>query len=209
VVTVVLTNTLLSFFSNGFAAQEVGDGQVVIQHTNTLVQYVTNLHQTVSGSPTFTATNTLSGDPRLDSTYHLQPGSAAIDAGVNAGVTHDIDGDARPQGAAPDIGVDEFIPVPPVGVSISGPTEGIVGESYTFTATPIPPTATQPISYTWSPTPTIGQGTDTAIYSWTTPGTKTLTVLLENPIGTVLVPGAHTITIQGQNIYLPLVMRNQ
>jgi hypothetical protein len=94
-----------------------------------------------------------------------------------------------------------------VGVNVSGPAEGVVDQSYTFTAAPIPPTATQPISYTWSPTPTSGQGTDTAAYSWTTPGTKTLTVLLENPVGTVLVPGAHTITIRDYRIYLPVVVR--
>lgn len=41
--------------------------------------------------------------------YHLGPASAAVDAGVNAGVTTDMDGDARPLGAGYDIGADEFI----------------------------------------------------------------------------------------------------
>jgi hypothetical protein len=40
--------------------------------------------------------------------YHIALGSAAIDAGVNAGVTIDIDGDTRPKGAGYDIGADEF-----------------------------------------------------------------------------------------------------
>jgi hypothetical protein len=40
--------------------------------------------------------------------YHLTVGSAAIDAGVDAGVTTDIDGDTRPQGNGYDIGADEF-----------------------------------------------------------------------------------------------------
>lgn len=39
--------------------------------------------------------------------YHLSSGSAAVDAGVDAGVTHDIDGDMRPLGLAPDLGADE------------------------------------------------------------------------------------------------------
>jgi hypothetical protein len=39
--------------------------------------------------------------------YHIGPGSAAIDAGVDAGVLTDIDGDARPIGPLPDIGADE------------------------------------------------------------------------------------------------------
>ncbi len=40
--------------------------------------------------------------------YHIGPGSAAIDAGVNAGVTNDIDGEPRPVGAGFDIGADEL-----------------------------------------------------------------------------------------------------
>lgn len=40
--------------------------------------------------------------------YHLTAGSAAIDAGVDAGVTTDIDGDPRPIGAGVDIGADEY-----------------------------------------------------------------------------------------------------
>lgn len=41
--------------------------------------------------------------------YHILPDSAARDAGVDAGITTDIDGDPRPHGAAPDIGADEFV----------------------------------------------------------------------------------------------------
>jgi hypothetical protein len=36
-------------------------------------------------------------------------GSAAIGAGVDAGVDHDIDGDPRPLGCGFDIGVDEAV----------------------------------------------------------------------------------------------------
>ena len=53
--------------------------------------------------------NDCSGDPAFDTDgYHLTSSSAAIDAGVDAGVTTDIDGDARPRGAGYDIGADEF-----------------------------------------------------------------------------------------------------
>jgi hypothetical protein len=107
-VTVTVTNTLLSFFTNAFAAEEVGDGEVTIQHANTLMQYVANQHQNLGGSPTFNAIHPLTGDPRLDSTYHLRAGSDAIDAGVDAGVTTDIDGDPRPYHNGFDIGADEF-----------------------------------------------------------------------------------------------------
>ncbi|NBD35519.1 MAG: hypothetical protein GVY30_05925, partial [Chloroflexi bacterium] len=48
-------------------------------------------------------------DPDLSSDgYHLITGSFAIDRGVDTGVTVDVDGDVRPQGAGFDIGADEF-----------------------------------------------------------------------------------------------------
>jgi parallel beta-helix repeat protein len=40
--------------------------------------------------------------------YHIGPASTAIDRGMNAGITTDIDGDSRPVGLAPDIGADEY-----------------------------------------------------------------------------------------------------
>lgn len=56
----------------------------------------------VWGNPDFM--NPAGGD------YHIRRGSAAVDAGVNAGITIDIDGDPRPIGAGFDIGADEFMP---------------------------------------------------------------------------------------------------
>lgn len=40
--------------------------------------------------------------------YHLAPTSAAIDQGVETGITIDIDNQARPAGSAPDLGADEW-----------------------------------------------------------------------------------------------------
>lgn len=60
--------------------------------------------------------------------YHLTEASAAMDAGIDAGVTSDIDGDPRPRGTAPDIGADES----PYGQSAG--TEGI-----TFEKSALPP----------------------------------------------------------------------
>ncbi len=58
----------------------------------------------VRGDPAFAAPQT--------SDYHLNYTSAAIDAGIDAGVYNDIDGDPRPVARGYDIGADEFS-VPP------------------------------------------------------------------------------------------------
>jgi len=50
--------------------------------------------------------------------YHIGSDSAAIDKGVNAGVTGDIDGDLRPQGGGYDLGADEFVGTVPGGPKI-------------------------------------------------------------------------------------------
>ena len=41
--------------------------------------------------------------------YHLNPDSPCIDAGMDAGVYDDFDGDTRPQGIGFDIGADEYV----------------------------------------------------------------------------------------------------
>jgi len=65
-----------------------------------------------NGADSITGTNAVLGDPSFVNPtlgdYHIGPGSAALDAGANAGVTTDIDGDLRPSGPAPDIGADEW-----------------------------------------------------------------------------------------------------
>jgi len=62
-----------------------------------------------SGTGFITVTNEITGDPAFASdSYHLTANSAAIDKGVDAGVTTDIDGDPRPTGHGYDLGADEF-----------------------------------------------------------------------------------------------------
>ncbi len=57
--------------------------------------------------------NRVTGDPLFVNSgaadYHLQPGSPAIDTGMNADITTDFEGDARPSGTGFDIGYDEFV----------------------------------------------------------------------------------------------------
>jgi len=140
--------------------------------------------------------------------HPLLDGSPAIDEGLCLpGVTTvDQRGVTRPQGDGCDIGAYEVALVAPTGVIVDGPTDGVVGESYTFEATPSPPTATPPFTYTWSPMPDGGQSTDVATYSWTTPGTKTITVTVENAAGGAI--GTRDIVIADYKVYLPLVLKN-
>ncbi|RLC74482.1 MAG: hypothetical protein DRJ03_31885 [Chloroflexi bacterium] len=67
---------------------------------------------TVSQSTTATVVvqNQHTGDPAFTSDgYHITPASAALDAGVDAGVTTDIDDHYRPYNSTPDLGADELI----------------------------------------------------------------------------------------------------
>jgi hypothetical protein len=86
--------------------------------------------------------------------YHIGPTSAAIDRGIGAGVTLDIDGDPRPLGAGYDIGADETIgpgpvflylplimqaytpPLPPATGEFTPETDsGTIGQPVTFVTT--------------------------------------------------------------------------
>jgi hypothetical protein len=67
-----------------------------------------------SGAGTINHTNDQQGDPSFvdpdAGDYHIGPGSAARDVGVDAGGMIDIDGQTRPQGTGFDIGADEYAP---------------------------------------------------------------------------------------------------
>ncbi|MCL4264489.1 MAG: hypothetical protein KJ069_14795 [Anaerolineae bacterium] len=66
----------------------------------------------VTGDPLFV-------NPGADN-FHLQVGSVAIDAGLDADITTDFEGDVRPSGNSFDIGYDEFVPiqVPPIQIML-------------------------------------------------------------------------------------------
>jgi hypothetical protein len=72
--------------------------------TNTLGSGLTSGGHSLAGNPKFV--NPAAGD------YHLSAGSAAINAGVDAGVYTDYDGQPRPLGGGFDIGFDEYINLP-------------------------------------------------------------------------------------------------
>jgi len=124
--TVTLIHNTLIGADSGYGIY-VESGYVTLFLTNTIVaNHTWGITNTVPASSTVTAdhtlfwandqdgiagTNPVYGDPAFidlgGGGYHLGPGSAAIDAGVETGESADIDGDPRPIGSAPEIGADE------------------------------------------------------------------------------------------------------
>ena len=65
--------------------------------------------QNWGGGGTVTVTHEYTGSPAfLVDGYHIDTDSAAVDKGLNRGVTTDVDGDPRPNGILPDLGADEL-----------------------------------------------------------------------------------------------------
>lgn len=99
---VQLTNTIIFSHTVG----------VVVTEGNSVTLDATLWHANGTdraGAGAINHTNDHSGDPAFaPDGYHLTAGSAAIDQGVDAGVTTDLDGEARPWGRGYDLGADEF-----------------------------------------------------------------------------------------------------
>jgi parallel beta-helix repeat protein len=104
---VEMTNTILVSHTVGISI--TGGNTVTV---NGLLWY--NAPVTVSQSITAAVTlqNERWGAPAFAvDGYHITAASFARDAGVDTGVTTDIDGHHRPSGAAPDLGADEIIAI--------------------------------------------------------------------------------------------------
>ncbi len=144
-------------------------------------------------------TNDHNGDPAFDTDgYHLTSASMAINQGVNAGVTADIEGEIRPQGGGYDIGADETpgaAPcIPLTSVTINGPATGLSGEPIFVAAVPSPSNALPPITYTWSSDGLVsGQNTTSAHYTWSTLGPKIISVTIQNCGG--VKTDSHSVTV--------------
>ena len=102
VVTLAVTNTIVTGFDVGITSAMPASSTIAVDR----VLFWDNADDGIRG------TNPVDGDPRFlnpaEDDYRLAAGSAAIDAGVDAGVAVDFEGESRPQGTAPDIGADEF-----------------------------------------------------------------------------------------------------
>lgn len=108
--TVSLTNTILVSHSVGITV--ISGCTVTLEATLWGSGTWANAADWAGEGAIFTGTVNLWEAPRFTNPdsgdYHIGLGSAAIDAGVNAGVTVDLDGEPRPIGLGYDIGADEF-----------------------------------------------------------------------------------------------------
>ena len=101
----LISNTIIAGHKVSAFEQSLSGGTFVADHTLSF-----NNGETCANFST--CTNTVQGDPKFVSdallNFHIKAGSAAIDQATDLGLAEDIDGPGRPQGAAPDIGADEF-----------------------------------------------------------------------------------------------------
>jgi hypothetical protein len=108
--TAALTNTILVRHTVGItvAARNTATLEATLWGTDTWA----NLADWGGAGTILTGTINLWGDPAFidpgAGDYHIRFGSPAVDAGIEAGVTQDIDGDPRPYGMGYDMGADEF-----------------------------------------------------------------------------------------------------
>ena len=188
---IAMTNTIVTFQAGTAITVDVSSAVTV-----TAVLWFSN-GGNVGGAGAISVTGALTGSPSLDvDGYHLVSPSLAIDNGVSTAIGFDIDGQARPNGAGPDLGADEWwseVCTPVSGAAISGPTAGYTDTTYAFIATPLPGGASAPFTYTWAPPPDTGQGTSTASYAWTSAGDHVITATIANCGGSA--QATHTIAI--------------
>ncbi len=140
--------------------------------------------------------------------YHIREGSPAMDAGLNVGVTADLDGNPRPQGAGYDIGAYEFTPAL-VFWGVPGNNSIYLGWKVNYTLSP---------GTTWQIDYTGGPGTPPSPITGIAPATRSFslsgltnhqpyTITLIAMDGTAQ-PLSKTVVLAptDQLIYMPLLM---
>lgn len=122
-----ITDTIIANYATGI---ERWIGSTVYEDYNLFSGNTRNLSGTITsgthhpvGSPQFV--NPAAGD------YHIQPSSAAFNAGIDVGVPDDMDGQPRPFDVFPDIGADEYWPGPVSDLRVTT----AITDSSTLTAT--------------------------------------------------------------------------
>jgi predicted outer membrane repeat protein len=179
----------------------------VVQDYNLFFGNGTDTQGVVTGG----AHNT-SGDPRFiapwQNNYHLGAGSAAIDAGVDAGIVTDFDGESRPLAAGFDIGFDEANYMDGLAITFAPSPTTSVGLATIFTATVTHGTG---ISYRWA----FGDGTvitggNPVSHTFAAPGLFTVAVTATNSSGSIGATTAVPVTLPIETpitqIYLPMLI---
>ena len=101
-------------------------------------------------------------------------------------------------------------------VSVTGPSTGVINNAYDFTITVTPAGATTPLNYAVNATDATEQTLSSqnsaivATYTWTTPGVKTITVTVENDLGTVTETFEITISapaVEFSGILMPMLKK--
>jgi uncharacterized repeat protein (TIGR01451 family) len=161
--TLFFTNTLVYSHSVGVET-ESGDPAAV---TMTLTLWDAVPVQAVGLVNTLgDITGTVAFDP---DGYHLTAASDAIDQGVDAGITDDIDGQIRPMGDYPDLGADEFPVSADLALHKTGPSSGTAGQMLIYTLT-ITNAATSEIMADARVVDTVEPASAVAAMSGSTPG---------------------------------------
>jgi uncharacterized repeat protein (TIGR01451 family) len=227
---VTLTNTILVSHSVGISVDL--DSSAYLE--GTLWGSGEWANETDWVGPVYPGTVNIWGDPAFlapdTGDYHLGPGSEAIDAGVDAGVTVDFDGEPRPlpPDGDYDIGADEFFPSPSLTVSKQASPDLVqAGEPLTYTlhvtntgnvdlhatVTEVLPAHVTPGGLlTWTPTVTAPGGTWTqqVVVAVETgySGNLTNVVQVATDEGATGVYTATSMATGHHHLYLPLVLKN-
>ncbi len=223
--TLVFTNTIIAGHATAGVTTTAG---AVVTMTATL--WHGNGSDVGGPGSIYTATN-LYGDPAFADPsawdYHLTAGSPAIDAGVNAGVTTDFEGDPRPAGAGYDLGADEYYTI---GVQLSPDRSGVgspvQAAVYTHTLTntgnytdTFTITGQAPSGWTMQIAPnsvTLGQGAAQMISVTVTLPTDAISGTVGSIVITatsqadasVFATATDATTVWVRRIYIPLTLRN-
>jgi PKD repeat protein len=190
---------------NGYFAIKLDAGSAVL--TNTLV--VSHVYPAFSGSGIVadhtlsdegdpcgdgaSCTHTVVGAPRLVNPaagdYHLDEGSAALDTGVNVGISDDMDHQSRPLCHGYDIGADEWMPFSPLAsFTSSGPDW--LGRETVFINTTV---NTRCVSYLWNFGDHLSSTHPSPTHTYASPGLYTVTLTATNDAGSSVISGAVTI----------------
>ena len=160
--TIVATHTVAGFWGNNITAQST-----LFFSTGTPCGGGASCANNVFGNPDFI-------DP-TERNYHIGPGSAAVDQGVDAGITMDIDGEPRPMRYGYDIGADEQPPSPLASFCSSSPDW--LSQATIFTNTTA---VTGEVSYLWA----FGDGASSSmvnpVHNYATCGVYTVVLTATN-----------------------------